>query len=287
MTEQLLNLTQLTRSFNQAAKRYDEFAKLQQLVGGRLLQRFDYIKLQPVRILDLGCGTGYFLQQLQQRFQNAEIIALDISDQMLLQAKQQLSASAAVCADLNALPFGRQRFDLIFANMSLVLVTDINAVMAELARVLAPNGLFAFTTLGPDTLIELRHSWQIVDAKPHIHDFYDMHDVGDAMLATKMADPVVDTEALTLLYPDLMSIMRDLQWSGAVNQHPVRQRGCYTPRQFTLLEQAYQQYAHPSGKLPVTAEVIYGLAWGSGVVKREQGAEVSVPIAELRRMLRR
>ena len=88
---------------------------------------------------------------------------------------------------------------------------------AEFHRVLRVGGLLTFTTLGPDTLRELRRAFGVVDAAVHVHRFLDMHDVGDLLVASGFADPVMDMEMITLTYPDATALMRELKDLGAHN----------------------------------------------------------------------
>ena len=55
-------------SFNEAAITYDTAAFLQREVGDRLLERLDFMSINPAVILDLGAGTGCFTEKLKQKF---------------------------------------------------------------------------------------------------------------------------------------------------------------------------------------------------------------------------
>ena len=208
------------RSFESAAAAYDQAAALQQEVGQRLLQRLDLVKIQPDRILDLGSGTGQCLPDLLARYKKAQVVALDIALPMLWRARKRgrwLRKPRCVCADAERLPFADSSFDLVFSNLMLQWCVELEVVFTELQRVLRPGGLLLFTSFGPDTLRELRGSWQQVDGYSHVNAFADMHDVGDALLRTRFADPVMDVERLTVTYADVWKLMRELKQIGAHN----------------------------------------------------------------------
>lgn len=288
-TNNTLNPEEVSHSFSRAAASYDSVAQVQKVVGERLLQRLDYIKLKPKRILDLGCGTGYFIPLLRQKFPEAEIIALDNAAHMVSTAQQQLGDQDKLqflTANCLNLPLENHSIDFIFSNMMLHWLNNNRSSFDELARVLSPEGLLLLTMAGPDTLGELREAWRRVDPYPHVHDFTDMHDVGDALMASRFSDPVVDMEKIKLTYTDIFQLMRDLKLLGARNIHPQRRRGLTGKQLIKQLEAEYEPYRE-QGKLPLTYEIIYGLAWGSGVTNSEQGTEVSIPIANLRRMIGR
>jgi len=165
-----------------------------------------------------------------------------------------------VCADAERLPFVDASFDLVFSNLMLQWATDNDATFAELRRVLRPGGLLLFTSFGPDTLRELRESWARVDDYNHVNLFMDMHDVGDALLNARFADPVMDVEKLTVTYPDARRLMRDLKQIGAHNVTGGRPRGLTGKRHLQAMIDAYERF-RSDGLLPASYEIVYGHAW--------------------------
>ena len=78
-TPPLPDKSAVRRSFSAAASTYDANAFLQREVADRLFERLEYIKLQPARVLDLGCGTGTVTRELAARFPAATIVACDLA----------------------------------------------------------------------------------------------------------------------------------------------------------------------------------------------------------------
>lgn len=287
-----LDQTQVRRSFEQAASAYDDAAVLQREVGDRLLERLDYIRFSPTRILDLGAGTGYCQQSLALRFPQAEIHALDIAPAMLKQARKKISwlrrlkrRDHFVCADINALPYANHSMDMIVTNLSLQWCSDLVTVFSECQRLLKPGGMLLFTNFGPDTLKELRQCWSEVDAHSHVNKFADMHDMGDALLQSGFSDPVVDMEMIIVTYKSVRSIMQDLKQIGAHNVTRGRARGLTGKGRLQQLQQAYEQYRQ-DGVLPVSHEIIYGLAWRSENVpgKNNQSAEIFISADDITKL---
>ncbi|MFV2059133.1 MAG: malonyl-ACP O-methyltransferase BioC [Gammaproteobacteria bacterium] len=260
-------VTQVRESFNAAVASYDEHAVLQREIADRLMDKLDFIKLQPKIILEVGSGTGYCTKLLKNLYPSSHVIALDIADLMLQSTKSKMSFLQKVkkqisftCADAACLPFQESSIDFIFSNLTLQWCPDLAGVFNEFYRVLKPNGLLMYSSFGPDSLNELRAAWSEVDNFSHVNQFVDMHDLGDEMLAAKLADPVLDMEMLTLTYKNIFDLMRDLKSVGAHNINKTRNHGLTGKGQLEKLKKAYEKF-RIDGVLPLSYEVVYGHAW--------------------------
>lgn len=277
------------RAFDRAAERYDASAILQAEVRNRLLERLDLVKLAPSVVLDLGCGTGQGAGSLARRYPKARVLALDAAPSMARAARRGaplFSRIRALAGDAHRLPLADTSIDLIFSNLALHWCEAPDRVFLEFQRVLRPNGLVMFTSLGPDTLRELRIAWRAVDGYTHVHQFEDMHNLGDALIAARLAEPVMDMEHLTLTYGDAMELMRDLKSIGAANAATGRARGLTGKGGLRAVTASYEQFRDKDGRLPATFEVVYGHAWGPvGPVSFPGGGVgvARVPLSQLRR----
>ncbi|HET9446752.1 MAG TPA: malonyl-ACP O-methyltransferase BioC, partial [Steroidobacteraceae bacterium] len=273
------------RSFDRAGRTYDASAAVQAEIRARLLERLDIVRLQPAAVLDLGAGTGHSSRALKRRYPAAQVIALDASLPTLRESARQqrfLRRFAPVCADAHRLPLRSQSFELVLSNLLLEWCHDPDVVFAEAARVLRPQGLFTFTTLGPDTLKEVRELWRGVDHFTHVHRFIDMHDFGDALVRAGFAEPVMDTERLTVTYPDLATLVGELRGSGARNIAQGRPRGLTSRARGATLRSRSDDLLR-NGPLRISVEVIHGHAWAVGErLSRRAGDEVLVPFESLR-----
>ncbi len=278
-----LDPREIRRSFDEAAARYDTHAVLQAEVRQRLLERLDFTRLEPAVVVDLGCGTGGALEALQERYPAAQVLALDIAEGMLRRARER-SIGQCIAGDVQRLPLADASVDLVFSSLTLQWCTDLGAALAECRRVLRPGGLLNFTTLGPQTLGELRAAWAAVDDGVHVNDFVELHELGDGLVGAGLAEPVLDIEHLTLTYREVGGLMRDLKAIGARNASVHRSRGLTGRGRHRRLAEAYEGFRR-EGVLPATYEVIFAQAWGpTGQVERgRRSGEFAVPVTELTR----
>jgi malonyl-CoA O-methyltransferase len=283
-----LDAARVRRFFDRAAATFDAAAVLHALVRENLLARLDWTALAPRVVMDAGAGTGQASRALKRRYPGALVIALDSSRLMLQAAARRqswLRRFARVQAAAERLPLPDDSVDLIFSNLMLQWC-DPDAVFVEFRRVLAPSGLLCFTTLGPDTLRELRSAWREVDSLTHVHQFMDMHDIGDALVRAGFSAPVLDVERYTLTYPDVRRLAADLKNTGARNATEGRPRGLTGRRQFAALQAAYENFRQ-EGRLPATCEVVFGHAWTTAEAARRVGPDEStVSLDEIKRQLR-
>lgn len=267
-----LDPARVRRRFDRCAAGYDAAAVLAREVAARMLERLDLVRMQPARVLDLGSGTGFVAQNLNTRYVQAQVVAIDFSLAMLRAANparlrfpgrrlwSRLGARRPlpVCAEMERLPLADASFDLACSNLALEWSARPHQVLQEVQRVLRGGGLFMFSTLGPDTLRELR------SADPRgaagTHRLADMHDVGDALVRQGFADPVMDMEHLTLTYPDVGALLQELRASGYAQAPQPVSAGLHGRGWLRELERRYAAFAR-DGRVPATFEIVYGHAW--------------------------
>jgi len=273
----------IRKHFDRLAKQYDSHAALEQEVATRLLERTVFNRLAPARILDLGCGTGTASAALKNQFRQAQVIGMDTSPLMLEQMKRKsrlLKPLKAVCGDATALPLADQSVDMVFSSLVSHWLDDPAALFTEIRRVLRPEGMLMFATLGPQSLAELGAAWSSLDEAVQLAVFPDLMEVGDALFAAGFREPVMDTERITLQYPDLKSMMLEMEATGA-----------------SLLVSGWEKWGpvHEQlgdgfdallvdGKYPITFEIVYGMAFGppeSQPRKTDQGDVVTISVDSL------
>lgn len=135
----------LRRSYDTFAPRYEEvFQEQQRPKIEALLQRVPAV----TPALDLGCGTG-----LARRLSGRPFIGLDLSRGMLARA-----AGPRVQAELSRTPFADQAFRLILCVTALIDFADARPAVAEMRRLLAPEGWLALSVLKREDIASLENA---------------------------------------------------------------------------------------------------------------------------------
>ena len=283
----------LRRSFDRAGATYDGAAVLQSEVRDVLLGRLDLTALAPHVVLDAGIGYRPWEPGAEAPLPQGPGAGRGFGARNAPRRRRtQLLAAprrAHLRARRTAAARRRQRRSRV---LQLVLPwCRPDAVFSECRRVLAPHGLFCFTSLGPDTLFELRAAWAEVDANSRVHRFIDMHDLGDALVRAGFAAPVLDVERYTVHYADMDAFAGDLKALGMRNAAAGRLKGLTTPRKFAAMRRSYERLRR-DGRLPATYEVVFGHAWapaaaaGTDESARAARGERSISLEAVKRQLR-
>ncbi|WP_425495865.1 methyltransferase domain-containing protein [Paraburkholderia bonniea] len=295
----------LRRIFERRAAHFGDVAFLPREISQRMRERLEYIRLNPARVLDAGCGYGDDLPQLRERFPEALVYGADLSQAMLARARRQDAPEARwqkllpgrlgdwlaargprlAQADFSALPFAAGAFDMIWSNLALQWHSRPDLIFPEWQRALKVNGLLMFSTFGPDTLKELRHVYAQIDTqrgnemRAHVIDFVDMHDLGDMLVESGFEIPVMDQETLKITYQSPQSLLADVRRWGAYPAVREGAAGLGGRRLHEALLAGLEARRSADGSIALTFEVIYGHAWkavprttpeGHGIVRLEE-----------------
>ncbi len=265
-TSGTLNRRDVQRRFDRAARQFDQVDFVHRHAALGLFDRLSPMQIGASRILDLGSATGRDHRSLTKRFRGALVIGVDNSLEMLKHARRRrrwFSRTASVQAEAENLPFADGSMDLVYANLLLPWIDNLPACFADIARVLRKNGLFVFSTLGPDSFQELRRAWGAALSATRVRCFPDMHDVGDRLVRSGLRDPVLDIDMLSLQYRDADTLFADLHRAGAGNSLQLRERTLAGKARFHSFRDrlANSQMQQP---IRVTLELVYGHAWGGG-----------------------
>ncbi|HEB26314.1 MAG TPA: malonyl-[acyl-carrier protein] O-methyltransferase BioC, partial [Porticoccus sp.] len=264
-----LDKQRVADSFSRAASSYDSAARLQRQVGRRLIEALpdncssleQPDQCDAFKIIDLGCGTGYFTEQLDKKYPSADITGIDLAQGMLDFASSEHDMPVTwLCGDAENIPLAGNSVDLIFSNLAFQWCEQLPMLASEIVRVLKPGGLIAFTSLGQKTLFELRESWAAVDDYVHVNHFLEANHWQAVFTKAGMVFQSFETDTCLLAYRDLRHLTNELKGLGAHNVNVGQNRGLTGREHIRKLVSAYEKFRNPQGELPATWEVIYGVA---------------------------
>jgi len=256
------NYKRIADSFSLAAETYDEAAVLQKQVGEQLLSILNNISISPEVIIDLGSGTGKWSQKLALFFPNSTVFSLDFAYKMLQYANQNYPAHNinVLCGDAHVLPFQNTCCDLIFSNLMFQWSSNYHTLFQEINRILKPNGLIIFSTLGPRTLIELQHCWEKVDRLPYMLSFISKNALIMKIKQEKLSIVSFKQKIHFRFFSKAIDLMKELKKIGAHNLERNRSPGLMTKNKLQRILDTYESFRNSKGLFPATYEVYLVIA---------------------------
>ena len=232
-------------------------------VADRLLDRLDLVGREFPVALDLGARGGELARVLETRRGTIRAIAAEPATGFLAGAP-----GLRVAADPELVPFRDGSFDLIASSLALHWAADLPGALVQLRRALKPDGLLLAAMLGGQTLVELRTVLFEAElaaeggVSPRISPAIELADVAALLQRAGFALPVADSETITVSYPDMQALMRDLRGMGETNALAARRRGGL--RRTTLARSAAlyaQRFGDTEGRIPATFEILFLCGW--------------------------
>ncbi len=261
-------------------------------VARRMAQRLEIIRLKPELILDWWSFGGAGATVLRQAYPQARQVRVEPTPALVERsgrearlpwwsARRWRGCGAEVLLESTPLPQGVQ---LVWANMMLHAVADPPALFDRWERALRVDGFVMFSCLGPGTLRELRALYQAFGWGPPTQGFIDMHDLGDMLLQSGFADPVMDQEVLSLQWDDPQAVLTEIHALGG-NAAPLRWPGLRTPRWRRRLLAELEKLRGPDRKITLSFEVAYGHAF-KAAPRLRPGDKAIVSLDDMRSLVR-
>ena len=214
-------------------------------VGERLADRLDLVNRKFPAVLDLSAGK----LDLAARPHTASVV------------------SGEVVWEPEFVPFRDASFDLVASNLMLHWVGDLPGALVQLCRALRPGGLLLATLFGGQTLVELRTALFEAElaeeggVSPRVSPTAELGDAAALLQRAGFSSPVADGETITVTYPDILALMRDLRGMGETNALSAR-RGFLRRATLARAGAIYaERFGGADGRIPATFEVLFLTGW--------------------------
>jgi NADH dehydrogenase [ubiquinone] 1 alpha subcomplex assembly factor 5 len=259
----LFDIAQLRKQRARCAKHLSQNDFLLEAASERLASRFDDILREFAYVVDYGCHHGILTRMLAAHPRIGSVIACDSVPQMLSQAPYP-----RVLCDEGAMPFADNSVNAICSVMSWQWVNDLPGLLVQARRALKPDGLLMVMLPAIGTLQELRGSFAEAESvitgglSPRVAPLLDIRDGGALLQRAGLVMPVVDSEMITVTYPDMMTLLRDLKQMGAVSALNARARAPLRRDVLALAEACYaRDFSDVEGRCVASVEFLTLTAW--------------------------
>lgn len=268
-------------------------------IAARMIDRLGYIKTNPQRIVDAGCGPGHSFYLLAATYPQAEIIGVDLCPSFIAHCQSQFlpkglkslvqkltgkQSFAFLLSDMASMSMEPESVDMVWSNLALHWHQQPHDVIREWRRVLRTSGMAMFSCLGPGTFSELRSAVTAAGIQTQTMQFVDMHDFGDILLENGFMDPVMDQEVITLTYRTVEALLKDVRALGG-NPSEARTNGLKGRAWYQRFRDALEAGRGADGLLRLSLEVAYGHAWCKPV-RHNAAGDTLVPISSIKRAVR-
>lgn len=265
MSPPLASKADIARGFGNARATYEGASRLQRLMGNTMLEMLQSQAGQSGysgRVLDLGCGTGWYTRKLAENRPAFFVMGMDLSPDMVAHAGENASPDIAwVAADAEAIPLPNQSCDLIFSNLMIQWCANPAQVLRECRRVLKPGGRLAVSTLLEGTLRELDQAWQLADpGQTHINRF-ELEAVFRETVSRELPGAEIETRNLRLPYTSPLALAAELKQLGAGYKSAGRRRTMTAPNRLRAMCQHYPKHESSPAEPESGVMASYEAAW--------------------------
>lgn len=181
---------------------------------------------------------------------------------------KEINIEREVLPTSELLPYDAETFDAVLSSLSLHWINDLPSILAQVNNVLKPDCPFISVMMGGDTLYELRTSLQLAEqdrrggVSTHISPLADVRDVGGLLQKAGFNLLTVDVDDIVVDFPDIFTLMTDLQAMGESNAVLTREKGGIHKDVLLAAQGIYKElHGNEDGSLPATFRLIYMIGW--------------------------
>lgn len=227
------------KNFSKYASDYDRYACLQRRCAQRLITELKNNYYET--ILDIGCGTGIYTKLLSQKFPEAKIEALDLSDKMIEVARQKMDKDKInfIIADAESLDIN-QEFDLITSNGAFQWFGNLKKTLLSYKKLLREKGCILFSIFGPKTFYELKSSLNQMDSGSNFISSSTFRKKSELINFLKKNFPksYFQEEIFKEKLENIEELLRKIKYTGT-RGFGINQKGIWTKEKIKRLEKLY------------------------------------------------
>lgn len=252
----MINNKKVSKNFSKGAKTYDKSALIQKHMSDKLDIFVDGSK-KEYRILEIGCGTGVFSEKLLKRFPKAKMDLLDISEEMIEQAKLKLGERENLNYIVEDIEEYSPEFeyDLIFSNATFQWIDDQERLFDHLNTMLDYGGKIVFSTFGKRTYCELKESYEMLGGDFCFSQDFVSRKALREIVGERFLVMAADEEKIVESYGSVIEFLKMIKNIGANSAN--ESRGILTRGKLKELEEIYMSRYGDGSKIDVTNHLIY------------------------------
>ena len=259
-----------------------DYTYLHSYIGNQLLDRLAILQRKFTNTLEIGANNGVLFKLLQQRDINDlhgidQLVLTDNSIPHINYLHKYINntdnivhkhiKTHLVASDEEWISARSNSMSLVLSNMTLHWCNDLSSILQQIRSVLVPDGVFLCSMLGGATLQELRSAFACADIErnggvaPHISPFVAGRDCGDLLQSNGYSMPTVDTEQITIRYPDMFTLCEHLKSMGETNAINNMLSSVSRDTFLSAASIYHSMYADSDGLIPATFQVYYLIGW--------------------------
>lgn len=250
-----LNKNNVMQQFNKAAHSYDSVAAMQRNIVDNLCLLMPAQIASQQQLIDLGCGTGYALQQLSKRYPSLEFSGVDIAPKMLEIAKQSAPQAQFLTADIENLPYPEHCFDMVFSS-SAIQWCDLGLISAEIKRILRPDGHLYLSSFVQGTLANWRTIWMDQAAQQQ-QGFVAAQHITTRLQQLGFVDIKLKEQTLYQAYDSFNDAVKSIKQLGAGNATRSKHTGLMSKTRYLSIKQKVDRIIQDQGQLVLPYATVY------------------------------
>ena len=243
---------QIKETFSKATNDYNRWANAQKQSADYLISTLPPKKFRQV--LDIGCGTGFLVENLSKSNPVPAITGIDLSPNMINYCKKIWPFHHFVCVDAETFN-PNQSYDLIVSNFTFQWISALTFVIKKYFLLLNKEGILAIATPIEGSLLELQTCSYTIKKKPlNIHPFPKEKDLIQTFSALQLSSPSYSIKNLITYYASPIDAIKSIKKIGAV----YKQTHSFKFSEFQQLLKEYREgYCSKKNTFPLTYRVLF------------------------------